>query len=156
MAQVVTLEGLRSQILTSIFGRRFGLDSGNYAVGFKGTRSPVQSVTSATTGTTVDFGGTALVSIATAASTFALAAPVPGAEMAIVNSSTGVGAFLTLASGNFVTTAGSTTTQVKVGGQGASVIIRGISTALALVLGNYPQVPTSAASTSFAPASSFV
>ena len=53
MAQTVTLEGLRSQILTQIFGRRLGLDSGGYLVGPPGSRVPVQSITSGTTKSTI-------------------------------------------------------------------------------------------------------
>ena len=156
MAQDASLNGLRNQILTSVFGRRLGFDSAGYLLGYQGTRAPVQSLTSGTTATTVTFGGIALISLVTNASTWSLAAPVPGAWMMLENNSTGTGGVVKLASGNFVTTAGSTTTQVTVGGVGSAITIVGVTTAQAAVLTNWPQFPTTAASTSFIGASTFV
>lgn len=52
-----SLETLRSNILTSIFGRRLGLDPNEFMVGPKDIRLATQTLTSATTGTNaVNYG----------------------------------------------------------------------------------------------------
>lgn len=150
MAQTVTLEGLRSQILVSLFGRRLGFDSNDYLLGTKGVREPVQSLTSATTATTVTFGGHANIASATGTIPFSLAAPVPGVVMTLFQSAT-AGGIVTLASGSFVTTAGSTATAATFTEQGDRLVIVGLTTALAAVLVNEPRNPTSAASTAMTP-----
>jgi len=146
MAQVTTLEGLRSQLLTTIFGRRFGLDPNDYAAGAKGFREPVQTASSATTGTSIAFGGSVNLGTATAASSWSLAAPVPGVSMTLFQGSTG-GGVVTLASGSFVDTGGSTKTIATFAQQGSYLVLKGLTTALAAVIANEPRQPTSAAST---------
>ena len=47
MAQDTSINGLRNQILTSIFGRRLGLDSASFMIGPVGFRNQVECVSSA-------------------------------------------------------------------------------------------------------------
>lgn len=163
MAQDASLDGLRNQIITSVFGRRLGFDSGGYLMGMTATRSPVQSLTSGSTATAVTFGGIARIALTTATPTWSLGAPVPGTELIIQNDSTGTGGIVSLASGNFLTSASSTQTQVTVGGKGSRIRVLGLTTAFAQVLANWPEVVTavlsSASSTSttvtVTPASTF-
>ena len=112
-------------ILTSIHGKLFGIDTKYRAyspVGFSSTDYNVgpinsevslygtQALTSASTGTTITFGGSATVNTGST-QTFALAAPVQaGIPMTLMLTSTtsGITRTFTLASGTFQSSAGST------------------------------------------------
>lgn len=83
-----TLTGLRDQVMTSIYGRRLGLDTNEMVVGPKDVRRPVVDLTSASTGTAianygvVNIAGTSLL---TSGQLFLLSNPVPGASVTINN-----------------------------------------------------------------------
>lgn len=104
-----TLEGLRSQILDSIKGRKLGLDSNGYLVGQRATRAPVTAFTSNSTGTTIPAYGHTTIVCASAATIYNLAAPVPGVTKTISNLSTG-GPKVVLESGNIRGALGATNT----------------------------------------------
>lgn len=86
MAQ--SLETLRSSNITSLFGRRAGLQSDETLAGIKDVKRVVQDLTSASTGTTlnnygiVNISGTSLL---TSAQVFLLPAPIAGVEVTINN-----------------------------------------------------------------------
>lgn len=109
MAQTTTLEGLRSQIQTSVFGRRLGLDIGETLVGPNDIRKPVTAATSLTTGTNISAYGHTTITCASAATVFILADPVPGVFKTLTNISTG-GPKVTLSNATIRNQLGSTNT----------------------------------------------
>lgn len=86
MAQ--SLETIRNGILTSLYGRRAGLDKDETLVGVKDLKRVVQDLTSASTGTAlnphgiVNIAGTSLL---TSAQVFLLSNPIPGVPVTINN-----------------------------------------------------------------------
>ena len=102
MAQTVTIEGLRSQLLTSVFGRRLGMAYGNssdaesgiepqFMVGVKGVRTPTLNLTTASTAADQipAFGTVYITGNTTSASTYnGVQNPVPGQGVMVVNGST--------------------------------------------------------------------
>lgn len=81
MAQ--SLETLRNNVQTSIFGRRLGLDDADFIVGPKEVKGVVQDLTSGSTATTLNAYGTIVARITGVATTasggvFILPNPVPG------------------------------------------------------------------------------
>lgn len=151
MAQTVTLEGLRSQITVSVFGRRLGFSLGNssdsgearFLTGPKGIRVPI---TALTTGSTVEedipaYGIVTFGTSTTGGTTFhSLLSPVPGAEVQLINLSTGYqqvwlngGANTTAvvgvaqgSEGVYLTTA----TSIKLTGKGSWARLTGLTTAV--------------------------
>lgn len=155
MAQNTSLEGLRSQLLTQIFGRRLALAPGNgiqsaaeYVVGPRAFREQVEGVSAAgstivstAVATPLSPYGVSLVgaSGASATTAYILSAPVPGvhkylfvpttgyAVVIATTDSTGAGA------GAFIcSTASVTSTQqtLTLTGKGAMAHMVGLTTAL--------------------------
>jgi hypothetical protein len=92
MAQTVTLEGLRSQIATSIFGRRLGFDSDNMVCGPKAVRRPIVALTSASTvADQIPNYGIATIAVNTTVGStwWNPVSPAPGASVKVFNISTG-------------------------------------------------------------------
>jgi len=88
MAQ--TLETARGLAVTSIHGRRLGLDNDEFLVGPKGHRKVVTDATSDTTGTALPNHG--LVSVVTTTNdTWTLTDPEVGCEVRIVTGTTSTG-----------------------------------------------------------------
>ena len=96
MAQAVTLEGLRSQYITQIFGRRLALAPGNqidnidYLVGPKDIRKQTLTVTTASTAADqIPAYGTVLFNTtgaSTSGTTYhSLQSPVPGVTVKVVD-----------------------------------------------------------------------
>lgn len=89
MAQ--SLDEARAEMLTSVHGRRLGIDHAEFLTGVKGIRRVVTNATSATTGTNLPNHG--LVSVVTTTDdTWTLTDPIAGCEVTICagSSSTGV------------------------------------------------------------------
>lgn len=114
--RIPSLEGLRNDVLKSIYGRRLGLDSNDQLVGPQGFRVPSDgwesdTTTFATTGTAnlVNYGlsviGTSITSASTAgtAGQQQLAAPQPGVVKYIANPTTGEVTIGTTAAAAFIT-----------------------------------------------------
>lgn len=167
MAQNTSLEGLRSQLGTQIYGRRLALAPGNaiqsqieYLVGPRDIRLQVEGVSSAgstivstAVATPLSPYGVSLVgaTLASATTGYTLSAPVPGvrkvlfvpttgyAVVTVTTDSTGVGAGTKLCSTNSVT---STEQQITLVGKGAMVELMGLTTGLWAIL--TPNVITSA------------
>lgn len=153
MAQTTTLEGLRSQLITSVFGRRLALDSGDYLVGPRAFREQVEGFGG---GTTVMSTGTAALSayglsmvgssLTSASTSLTLAAPVPGTKKILFNPTTGVAVITTTGAGAFICSSGSITSTygtLTFAGKGANIELFGLTTALWGVSG----VPLSSVST---------
>jgi len=86
MAQ--SLEQLRNRIITSIHGRRLGLDSDESLLGVKDVKRVVQDLTSASTATAINNYGIVNIagtSLLTSAQVFLLSNPIPGVEVTINN-----------------------------------------------------------------------
>ncbi|MHB0965511.1 MAG: hypothetical protein ACYC36_03565 [Bellilinea sp.] len=95
MAQ--SIETLRNKILTSIHGRRLGLDSDETIVGPKDVKRAVQDLTSGSTGTTLNAYGLIVARISGAATTaaggvFILPNPIPGVAIDLSYAGTSQGA----------------------------------------------------------------
>ena len=149
MAQDTSLNGLRSQLLTSIFGRRLALSAGNssdanveYLVGIRAVREQVQGVSSAgstivstSVATPLSPFGMSLVGAtgASATTAYLLAGPVPGVTKRIFNPTTGQAVVLTTDGGGFIATTGSVTStfgSITLSAKGAFVELYGLTTAL--------------------------
>lgn len=149
MAQTVTLEGLRSQAITNLYGRRLGLALGNssdtdqagYMVGPKGFRSPINNYTTASTaaGDILPYGVATFGTSTTGGTTFhSVRNPVPGGELLLLNLSTGYQAIwlngdtgTTGVTGAGVGDSGvfaTTQTSIKLTGKGSWARLVGIST----------------------------
>lgn len=142
----LTLDSLRNAIRTSIYGRRLGLDTtpdpnatfggsnmrGGFLVGTIGARLPIQYV-GTTVASTLFFAG--YIELATAPSTVTFANPIPGATVTITQTATSTaGQQIKLSNGNFNSSTGSSAISMFLWGQGVSVTLLGLSTALAAVI----------------------
>ncbi len=146
MAQDSSLNGLRNQIITSIFGRRLGLSQGNssdtnahYLVGPVAHREVVEGWSAA--GSTIissaynlSAHGLSVVGCtgASATTSYTLSAPVPGVKKMIFNVTTGYGV-IACASGSFIcSTASAASTQATITfvGKGAYTELLGLTTGL--------------------------
>lgn len=86
MAQ--SLETLRSNAITSLYGRRAGLDRDETLVGVKDVKRAVQDLTSASTATAINNYGVVNItgtSLLTSAQVFLLSNPIPGVAVTINN-----------------------------------------------------------------------
>ena len=125
----ITLEQLRNEALTSIHGRRLGLDQDSALVGVTDVRKAVTAATSATTATAIPNYGLTTIAAATGA-TWVMAAPAPGLSKELVTSTTSTGTMIiTLASGSFVSTGGTSATAITFNGVGDRATLTGLTTA---------------------------
>lgn len=145
MAQDTSLNGLRNQILTSIFGRRLGLDSNGFILGPNDFRTQVEGVSSAgstivstAVATSLSNYGISLVGATAASATtaYVLSAPQPGVYKTIFCPTSGYAVIVT-SGANICSTgnAGSTQTTITFAGKGNSVQLIGLTTALWGVIG---------------------
>ena len=150
---MTTLTALRAQILTSIYGRRFGFKPGDFLVGPKDMAVATQSLTSGSTATEVTNYGITMLDVTTAAATTAsslgtteigcawsMAAPEPGVRKTLMKVSATLGSTMpvVVAFGTGVTGYNSsflsTATGVKLDAVGQQVTLMGITTAKWLTL----------------------
>ncbi len=145
MAQ--SLETLRGRILTSLFGRRLGLDKDEYLVGPYDMKAVVTDLTSASTGTAIPAYGVTNItgtSLLTSAQTYLLSNPVPGVACTICNLNANTSAAspgstaMTMVRPSTAfyinTTDGSTVTTLNIT-PGSAVTLMGLSTALYQIVG---------------------
>ena len=110
---------------------------GGFLVGHIGDRLPIQFV-GTTAASTLYFGG--YVELATAPSTQTFNAPIPGARVTITQTATSTaGQQIKLTNGNFNSSTGSSAISMFLWGQGASVTLLGLSTAIAAVISGLGQ-----------------
>ena len=129
----LTLEALRNQITTSIFGRKLGLDR-NELLNVKGTRMAVNEATSDTTGTAIPSNGYCSVETTTNDG-WTLAAPSVGATVSLFTISTSTGIrVITPTNATVITSAGTAGTTIGLYGYGGSCTLVGVSTAAWAVL----------------------
>jgi len=149
-----TLQQLKNSIIVSIHGRRLGSDVNDFLVGAKGLLSPIQSLTSGSTATSVTNYGMTQLDVTTAAASTAssigttetgcswsMDAPVAGVEKILnkVSSTGGSTMPVIVEFGTGVTgtdtTNGTTFTGVNLQGVGAYVRLLGQGTTSWLVIG---------------------
>lgn len=149
-----TLTQLRNAILTSIYGRRIGLDVNEFLVGPKDHLRPIQSLTSGSSATQVTNYGLTLLDVTTGAASTAssigttetgcswqMAAPVAGVEKILSKTSATGGSTMPcvveLSTGVTAidTTLGTTFTGINLQGVGAFVRLLGLGTTAWLVIG---------------------
>lgn len=143
MAQ--SLEQLKNQIKTQIYGRRFGIDNyrpvgEEYGVGLADLRKLVELI-STTAGSSLASHGYSQLSTTTASSAInTLQAPVPGIDKVIVQTNTStLGHQIQLAAGtNLGTTTGSSANQITFLAQGAAVRLTALSSILWWLTAGYP------------------
>ncbi len=138
MAQ--SLETLRSNAITSLYGRRAGLDKDETFVGTKGLKEVVQDLTSASTATALNAYGTVVArisgSMTTATAAFLLSNPIPGVDVRICYAqtsqaatagSTGI-AFIRPSTAFYIQSSDGSTGCAVLLTQGSACTLRGIST----------------------------
>lgn len=151
-----TLQQLRNSILTSVYGRRLGLDANEFLVGPKDHLRPIQSLTSGSSATQVTNYGLTQLDVTTGAASTAssigttetgcswqMAAPVAGVEKILTKVSATAGStmpcIVELSTGATVTaidtTLGTTFTGINLQGVGAYVRLLGLGTTSWLVIG---------------------
>jgi hypothetical protein len=115
----------------SLHGRRTGLDKDDFLAA-RGYRYELEA---GSTGTTIPNGG--LTSLSSSSGTYSLQAPKSGIEKILTTLTTStLVRQVTLASGNFQSTAGSSFITASFDGQGETLTLIGLSTALFGVVGN--------------------
>lgn len=145
------LNTIRNEILTSIVGRRLGIDAGGYLIGHRGERQQVTDATSDTTGTLITGDGWTSVDTTTDDG-WSLAPPVKGAMKYIYTGSTSTGIrTIKRSAATFAiqTSANSTTTTIVAQGGGLLLQMFGVSSALYAIVSR-PTGFSSAASTEMA------
>jgi hypothetical protein len=138
MAQ--SLETLRSNNITSLWGRRLGLQFDETLSGTKGLKEVVQDLTSASTATAVNNYGTVVArisgSMTTATANFLLSNPIPGVDVrlcyaqtsqAATAGSTGI-AFSRPTTAFYIQSSDGSTGVAVLLTQGSACTLRGLST----------------------------
>ena len=127
MAQ--SLDDARTKILTSVHGRRLGIDHAEFLAGVKGIRNVVTEATSATTGTNLPNHG--LVSVVTTTNdTWTLTDPEAGVSVKLFTSSTSTGNHNVVPdNATIVSTNGAVGSSIVLQGAGARISLMGLSTA---------------------------
>ena len=146
-----TVEQLRNEILTSIFGRRVGLDPNGQLLGFNDTRIPITDATSDTTATTIPGYGVTTVDTSTN-DTWLLGPPVRGAMKYLYTGSTSTGIRTIMrADATFAirSSAASTLTTIVAQGGGLWLQLFGVTSAIYAIVGR-PTGFSSACSTEMA------
>jgi len=124
-----SLESHRSDIRTSIHGRRIGLTHDDYLVGQKEFKRAVTNATSDTTGTNIPNYGFHTV-VTTTNDTWTLDDPTPDTEVTIATNSTSTGNHVVLPdNATIVSTNGVAGSSMILQGIGACARLIGISTA---------------------------
>jgi len=133
MAQ--TLNTIRSRILTSVHGRRLGIDNDEFLVGTKGPRYVVTDATSATTGTNLPNHGV-ITFDSTTGDTWVIDDPEAGVVAHLVSISTGGAQVINTNNATFMTSGSSTGGVLTLTGL-AGVTLVGVSTALWAFAGSF-------------------
>lgn len=133
----LSLETLKNGILTSIHGRRLGLDKDETLVGPKHMKRQVTDATSDTTGTALPNHG--INSVVTSTNdTWTLTDPYGGAEVTLITGSSSTGIHtITCAAATIRSTNGIAGANVVLTGAGASMSLLGISTGVWATVGSH-------------------
>lgn len=146
-----SINQLRNEIITSIHGRRLGLDTAGRLIGHEDIRIPITDATSDTTGTNIAGYGWTTVDTTTD-DTWLLSAPVRGSFKYIYTGSTSTGIrTIKRADATFAirSSANSTGTTIVAQGGGLMLTLFGVTSAIYAVV-NRPTGFSSACSTEMA------
>lgn len=128
MAQ--SLDTARKEMLTSVHGRRLGIDNAEFLVGVKDVRHVVTDATSDTTGTNLPNHGFVSV-VTTTDDTWTLSDPAVGVPVHLATGSTSTGVHtIVCAAATVLSSVSSTGPGVVLTGGGAGVELTGLTTAL--------------------------
>lgn len=123
-----SLNDHRSKILTSIHGRRLGIDQDEFLVGQNDIKHVVTNATSDTTGTNIPNHGITTV-VTTTNDSWTLNDPTPGVEVTLATGSTSTGTHtVTCANATIYSTNGIEGANVVMTSAGAFAKLYGIST----------------------------
>lgn len=124
----LSLQQVRDRIITSIYGRRLGLDEEDRLCGIKGRRETITAATSDTTGTNLPNYG--IVTVATSTNdTWILDDPEVGCEVKIMTGSSSTGDhFIQTDNATIKSSFGTTQTLIDLRGGGAGMTLIGNST----------------------------
>lgn len=126
----LSLDTLRSKIITSLFGRRLGFDVDQFLVGTKQVRQQIHDATSDTTGTNIPNHGFASVE-STTDDTWKLTDPVPGCQVTLFTQTTSTGVrTVSPVSAVIVTTAGAAGSTISMSERGAYITLMGVTTGI--------------------------
>lgn len=129
----ISRESIRNKILTSIRGRRLGLDENDFLAGPSDLRKAVTNATSATTGTAIPNYGFHTVA-STTDDGWRLTDPIPGVAVKIATSTTSTGLHaITPVAATIISSNGTAGSSITLVGAGAHIELMGISTAQWLV-----------------------
>ena len=137
-----SLTSLRDSILTSIWGRRIGLDKDDFILGFKGTRTAIEDFDNSTGSTAVNYGMTRVMTTAASSggAAYTLQAPTPGARKTLYHYGASTSCFVFGMAGSAIVQGGSLTsagsTMISMFRQNACIELLGLSTAIWLHLGS--------------------
>ena len=140
----MSLEQLRSVILTSIFGRRLGLDNQEFLVGPKDMRTAIEDITSTAATSALPYGHTrVLTSGSSQTGSYTLQAPVPGVRKTLSLNSTSTGTMqFTATNAAFLSGSGTSEAVVSFITKGAFIELLGVTTAYWQVLSGSSIIPT--------------
>ena len=133
----ISLDTIRNQIRTSVFGRRLGLGQNDTLDGVRGMRLPQVSGTSDTTGTDLPNHGFVSV-VTTTDDTWRLNDPYVGAQVTLMtgSSSTGIHS-INLKNSVAYSTQGIASSTATLVGMGASLTLVGITTGIWACIGRH-------------------
>lgn len=123
-----SVEQLRSQALTTLRGRRDGLDAAGFAVGSPDHRLPIDNLATTVSSTLGAVGFSIFSCTAASSATYTHALPTPGTykQLTQVSSST-LGYVVNFGAASIVTTAGSTFNAITFLGVGHTINLAAIS-----------------------------
>lgn len=131
-----SLEQIRGQIITSIFGRRLGLDKDDVLCGPHAVRLPIEDITTTNASTMAAFGITRLMSTPVSSATYTMATVPQGSQKIITQiSSSTLGFVVRPNNQTFATTAGSSFNQMVSQGAGGAIQCWAISSGVLAVDG---------------------
>ena len=124
----LSLQQVRDSIMTSIYGRRLGLDKDDRLCGIKGRRETITAATSDTTGTNLPNYG--IITVATSTDdTWILDDPETGCEVKIMTGTTSTGDHYIIADNATIKSSlGLDQTTIDLRGGGAGCTLVGLST----------------------------
>ncbi len=142
MAQ--SIDTLRGKILTSIFGRRLGLDDQEFLVGPKDHRGAIEDITSTAATSCVPYGHTRiLTSGSSQTGNYTLQAPVPGVRKSFSLQSTSTGAqIVTATNAAFLAASGTSVAVINLITGGAFVDMIAVTTGYWQLLSGSSIAPT--------------
>jgi hypothetical protein len=129
----LTREQLRSQIVTSLFGRRAGLDANGYEVGHQDSRTPIDNITTTAATSLIPNGCSVLSATPASSAIYTMFQATAGVYKEITQISTpAVGFQIQLGdNAHIVTTAGTSFNQITIGGVGGGINMFCISSSTA-------------------------